>query len=98
MADMLQFFSVMAGVIGIPMLIIFGVPPLAKAAARRIEQGGRPADDTLAELDALRAEVDALRAMAPRLMELEERVDFAERLIAQGDDARVQQALPGVRS
>ena len=34
------------------------------------------------DLDALRAEVDELRSLAPRMSELEERLDFAERLLA----------------
>ena len=90
MPDFVNFLGVMAGVIGIPMFTIFFVPPVAKALARRIEGAGA-ADPGLAhEVDALRDEVDALRMLAPRLAELEERLDFAERLLTgQGEPARL---------
>lgn len=80
--DFLGFVGVMATVIGLPMFMIFAVPPIAKAFARRVEGRAVPSDETLAELDALREELADLRALAPRLAELEERVDFAERLLA----------------
>lgn len=84
---MLEFFGVMTAVVGIPMVLIFGVPPIAQAFARRIEGSPPPLDaEALAELEALRAEVDELRAIAPRLLELEERVDFTERLLARPDE------------
>ncbi len=81
-----DLFAIAIAVFGVPLTAIFGVPPIAKAIARRIEARGGVSDDTLAELDALRAEVDSLRGMAPRLAELEERVDFAERLLARGTE------------
>ncbi len=83
MGELVEFLVVMAGAIGVPMVAVFAVPPIAKAFARRIERGGAPDGAALAELDALRAEVESLRELAPRLVELEERVDFAERLLAQ---------------
>jgi hypothetical protein len=57
-------------------LFLLSVSPVGKALAERIRNhGSRPAQDPelLAEVDALRAEVS----------ELHERVDFAERLLAQ---------------
>lgn len=57
-------------------LFLLSLSPVGKALAERIRhQGGRSAPDPelLAEVDALRAEVS----------ELHERVDFAERLLAQ---------------
>ena len=57
-------------------LFLLSISPVGKALAERIRgQGGRSAPDPelLAEVDALRAEVS----------ELHERVDFAERLLAQ---------------
>ncbi len=51
--------------------------PIGKAIAERI--AGRGTDPALAaELDACLAEVEALRH---RMLELEERVDFAERIL-----------------
>lgn len=60
--------------------------PIGKAIAQRI--AGRGADPALAaDLDACLAEVDALRT---RVLELEERVDFAERILPSphGDERR----------
>ena len=61
--------------------------PIARAIGRRLEGKGH-ADAALAqEIDQLHqrlGEVDGLRA---RLMELKERVDFTERLLARGDSA-----------
>jgi hypothetical protein len=57
-------------------LFLLSVSPVGKALAERIRtRGGHPESDPqlLAEVDALRAEVS----------ELHERVDFAERLLAQ---------------
>jgi len=53
--------------------------PLGRALARRIE-GQPPGAIDLADVDARLAEVDALRT---RVGELEERVDFAERVLAE---------------
>lgn len=61
--------------------------PIARAIARRLE-GKHAGDPALRqEVDELHhrlAEVDALQA---RIGELEERLDFAERLLARGDTA-----------
>ena len=57
-------------------LFLLAVSPVGRALAERIRsQGAQPAPDPelLAEVDALRAEVS----------ELHERMDFAERLLAQ---------------
>jgi hypothetical protein len=53
--------------------------PIGAALAERIRGGAAPADDP-----ALAAEVDHLRG---RLAEVEERLDFAERLLAQAREA-----------
>jgi hypothetical protein len=59
--------------------------PAISAWARRI--GGEPANaDLLAEVAELRERVAELEKPNPRLQELEERVDFAERLLAQKGD------------
>lgn len=66
--------------------------PLIRAIGRRIE-GRTGQDPALAgEVAQLRTRVAELEAMQHRVMELEERVDFAERLLAQGRSA---ERLPG---
>lgn len=59
--------------------------PLVRAWARRLERGGRGGvdDEARAELDALRARVAELETVEHRVMELEERMDFSERLLTQ---------------
>ena len=57
--------------------------PLARAFAKRIE-GGAPLAEMQSELDSLRERVRQLEEIAPRMSELEERVDFTERIVAQG--------------
>lgn len=61
--------------------------PVGKALARRLEGesgqvAGPPGEELLLELDDLRA----------RVLELEERVDFSERLLAQGRNQSAEQA------
>ena len=56
--------------------------PLVRALARRLESGGRNAQ-LEGELDALRDRLQHLEQSQARVGELEERVDFAERLLAQ---------------
>ncbi len=57
--------------------------PLIKAIARRIEGGGGAAGaEVQAELEGLRERVRQLEEMQPRMLELEERVDFTERIVA----------------
>jgi hypothetical protein len=55
--------------------------PLARAFARRIEGGG-PSLEMQGELDGLRERVRQLEEMQARMAELEERVDFTERVVA----------------
>ena len=73
---------------GMAVGVILGLP-LIKALVRRIEHKTN-ASSTASELTALRAEVTELRGrfgasddLAARVMELEERADFAERLLTQ---------------
>jgi hypothetical protein len=56
--------------------------PLIRAIARRIE-GGAVGAQLQTEVDALRERVRQLEEVAPRMAELEERLDFAERIVAQ---------------
>ena len=57
--------------------------PLARALGRRLEGGGGASGAVQAELEGLRSRVDQLEQGQGRLAELEERLDFAERLLAQ---------------
>lgn len=73
---LLAMFAMLATVI-----IIF--LPLMKAWARRIE--GKAIDaEVRAELEDLRARMHELEVERTRFVELEERLDFAERLLTQG--------------
>ncbi len=60
--------------------------PLIRAIARRIEGGGANAE-MQTELEGLRERVRLLEEMPPRMAELEERVDFTDRIVAQGREA-----------
>ena len=67
-------------------LFLLSISPVGKAIAERIRMQGRPAADpeVLAEVDALRSEV----------AELHERMDFAERLLAQRQEPGRVEAGP----
>ena len=69
--------------------------PVARALARRIEgKSGDP--DLRAELDLLREQVVELDQVRGRVLELEERVEFTERLLAEGRGRdTLQQGGPG---
>lgn len=60
--------------------------PLGAAIARRI---GGPSEEPAAELEDLRDRIQTLEAQQDRVAEVESRLDFAERLLAQH-----QAALP----
>jgi Tfp pilus assembly protein PilO len=82
-------------VIGVPMLSIFVLPPIAKAFARRLEgRSGRLDEETAAELADLQARVGEIDNLQTRMAELEERLEFAERLLATRREA---DQLPGSR-
>ncbi len=81
---------------GFFMLSVAGViilrGPLGKAWARRIEgTAGQPDPKALPEVEDLRARLGELEQQVDRIHELEERLDFAERLLAQ---AREPAQLP----
>jgi len=78
---LLIFVAVMGGAV-----MIFW--PLMRAIARRIEGKVKADPALLEEIDHLRSRVGDLEAMQHRMAELEERVDFAERLLAQKSSAR----------
>ena len=69
--------------LGVGLILAALVWPLIRAFARRIE-GGVPGAEMQAELDGLRERVRQLEEVPQRMAELEERVDFTERVVAQG--------------
>ena len=75
---------------GVGIVLALGTPALAfiliQAAMRRFG-GGRAGETSHTELIALRAEVEELRDLPPRIAELEERLDFAERMLTQQREA-----------
>lgn len=75
-------FAVPAMIAGVVGTIITLRGPVGKALARYIEGAAAAGPSQLQEENA--AELDDMRA---RLVELEERVDFAERLLASGREA-----------
>ena len=60
-----------------------------KLAIRWMDRKRLPAGDLADEVDRLRGEVDALGDVGLRVDELEERLDFAERLLAQRQPDRL---------
>ena len=69
---------ILAGIVAATIIL----KPLARALARRIE--GKGAEPALqGELDQLRDQLAELDPLRVRVQELEERVEFAERLLAQ---------------
>lgn len=68
--------------------------PLVRALSRRLE--GRSSADTAAvrsEIDQLRQRLEDVEVLQHRMVELEERVDFTERLLA--TQRREAERLPG---
>lgn len=91
MGDSLRVFFTLAAVVGGPLLAVMVVPTLAKRFLRMSAGSG---EAPRAEVEELRERVAEFDDMSRRLAELEERVDFAERLLAQQRDT----ALPGGKS
>jgi Tfp pilus assembly protein PilO len=68
--------------------------PLMRAFARRVEGKGSGDAALRAEVDQLQTRLSEMDALHHRVAELEERVDFTERLLAQAHDAP-SRVLPG---
>jgi len=81
----LHDMAVVVLLLGAGLMLAALIWPLIKAIARRIE-GGAAGAEVQAELEGLRERVRQLEEMQPRMLELEERVDFTERIVAQGRD------------
>lgn len=60
--------------------------PLGRALARRIEGSRSPDHDAILRLEEVEARLQALELTQERMLELEERLDFAERLLAREKD------------
>lgn len=71
-------------------LILLAFSPIGRAIAERIRSAGHP--PAAVEDPALREDVDQLRH---EVAELLERVDFAERMLAQRPDAERARVAPG---
>lgn len=66
--------------------------PLVRALARRLEGKGTANAALQGEVEELRARVHELEASQGRLFELEERLDFTERILTQKEPARLPDA------
>jgi hypothetical protein len=81
---------------GLGIVLALGTPALAfiliQAAMRKFGGSGRADDASSTEVRALRAEIDELRDLPPRIAELEERLDFAERMLSRQREA---ERVPG---
>ena len=76
--------------LGVGLILAALIWPLIKAIARRIE-GGAASTELQTELEGLRKRVRQLEEMQPRMLELEERVDFTERVVAKSrEPARLE--------
>ena len=76
--------TVGAGILGLGvlgLLAILGLGPVGRAIGRRISEGGPQSQALDHDLEELRLQNDDLRQV---LAEMQERVDFAERLLARG--------------
>jgi hypothetical protein len=85
-----QFLVTMAAIIG---TVVALRGPIGRALAARIEGRRAPDHETQMELEDLRARVAALEEGHAQLADLQERVEFAERLLAAERERRPE--LPG---
>ncbi len=81
LAGSLNDLAAVVLLLGAGLIVAALIWPLIRALARQIE-GGAPSPEMRAELDGLRERVRQLEEMQPRMAELEERVDFTERIVA----------------
>ena len=84
-------FLLVLAVLAAATIVLF---PLFRAIGRRIEGRGGMSAEARAELEELRERISRLEEAHPRMTELEERVDFAERLLAQREPARLREGAP----
>lgn len=77
-ADVLKFFGVMTA-LAVAGGIVVTLIAVGAAIAKRIERKGQIPDE---DLEFLRDRADEVESLRERVMELENRLDFAERLLA----------------
>jgi hypothetical protein len=83
--ESLEGVTVVVLLLGLSLIVSALLWPLIKAIATRIG-GGSVSAALETEVEALRERVRQLEEMPPRMAELEERVDFTERLLSRGQD------------
>lgn len=86
MGDVAQFLAVLLSVAGVG-TVGYIVIRLSTVLISRLDGRGAPNSELLAEVDDLRARLHELEGDKQRLLELEERLDFAERMLAQRPEA-----------
>ena len=73
-------------------MFLLAISPVGRAIAARIQGGGRVSDDQVERLEAgQQAVLDEMEALRHDVVEMQERLDFAERMLAQ---QREKGALP----
>ena len=87
-----------AGVVTIVVFALFAVTiilwPVMRALARRLE--GKSVDPALRdEVERLQHRLEEMDALQGRVAELEERVDFTERMLVRGQESPEPGRLPG---
>jgi uncharacterized protein involved in exopolysaccharide biosynthesis len=78
----------MAFVIAMLSAIVIILWPLMRAFARRLDRKGNVDSVLEAEVEQLHNRLADVESLQARVLELEERVDFAERLLSQTQDAQ----------
>ena len=87
MEDVFKAGMAMTIVVALATFVAFMVPRAIRAYRKAIQDTTPSADR--AEMEALHSEVDELRALPMRVAELEERLDFAERMLSQREVERL---------
>ena len=89
MEEVAKLFGIMIAVTGAGTLAYIGVA-FAGVLVKRLERPVNSQAELEARMEALQARLDQLDGAELRMTELEERVDFTERLLAQGrEQARI---------
>lgn len=78
-------------IVVIALALVIVLWPIVRAYARRVEGRGGDTGELRAELDDLRQRLAEVESQQVRLTDLEERLDFAERVLARG---RASERLP----